>query len=60
MPALYRATAAEPWQAVEIVAQKADGTLILREAGKQLAGIWIATLDQVRLPGREFLITEAA
>ncbi len=58
MPAaLFRPEIGQPWQDVEIVGQRADG-MLLRETGKHWPGVFIATLDQVRLPGPVFELRE--
>ncbi len=37
----------QDWQEVEIVGRHRDG-LVLRETGRLLPGVWLATPDQVR------------
>ncbi len=49
MPALYRASLAEPWHDVEIVSRGPDG-FVLRETGKVWPGVILAQIDQVRIP----------
>lgn len=48
IPAVYRATDIEPWDDVEIVGHRPEG-LVLREVGKLWPGIWVASLDRVRI-----------
>lgn len=47
MNVLYRARHGEDWTGAEIVARHPAG-FVLREIGRPLPGIWIATEDQVR------------
>lgn len=47
--AVYRATAADAWQDCEIIGYQANG-MVLREVGRRLNGVFLASLDQVRIP----------
>lgn len=49
MQALYRADSTQDWQDCEIIGRHSDG-YVLREVGRALPGVWIATRDQVRVP----------
>jgi hypothetical protein len=46
--AVYRARDCEPWQDVEIVGRHAGG-FVLRETGKVWPGVFVASLDRVRI-----------
>jgi hypothetical protein len=48
--ALYRHDYAAAWQDVAIVSRHPGG-LVLRELGRRFPGVWLATLDQVRVEG---------
>jgi hypothetical protein len=48
--ALYRPNWAAPWEDVTIVSSHPGG-LVLREVGRRFPGVWLATLDQVRVEG---------
>jgi hypothetical protein len=53
MLALYRPNWAAPWMDCIVVSRHPNG-LVLREvqtAGRRFCGVWLATLDQVRVPG---------
>jgi hypothetical protein len=53
MRALWRPDIGAPWEDCELVARHPGG-LVLREvqtAGRRFPGVWIATLDQVRVEG---------
>jgi hypothetical protein len=52
--AVYRPADGQPWQDVEITGHHTDGRLILREIGKLWPGVFVASLDQVRVQGRVF------
>lgn len=44
------------WQRVELIADHApSGQLVLREIGPFWPGVWLASRDQVRLAGPEFI-----
>jgi hypothetical protein len=53
MLALYRPNWAAPWMDCIVVSRHPNG-LVLREvqtAGRRFCGVWLATLDQVRVEG---------
>lgn len=49
MSALYREDAGWDWYDVEIVARRSDGYFIVREVGRLLPGVWLASIDQLRV-----------
>jgi len=50
MRALYRPHIGAPWQDCLILGRHPGG-LVLREVGRRFRGVWLATLDQVRVEG---------
>ena len=50
MRALYRRNPGSDWTDCEITGRRPDGKLVVREVGKVWPGVWIATIDQVRVP----------
>jgi len=54
MTGLYRESTTQDWRAVEIVCALPMNRFLVRETGKVLAGIAVATIDQVRVPGAIF------
>jgi hypothetical protein len=48
--ALYRATPKAEWTDVEVIGWK-HRQYVVREVGKPLPGVWLATFDQLRIPG---------
>lgn len=45
----YRESPGDDWQECEVIAKRPDGLLILRELGKPLPGVWLASRAQVRV-----------
>lgn len=45
----YGESAGDDWRECEIIAARSDGLLILRELGKPLPGVWLASRAQVRV-----------
>ncbi len=48
--AIYRQNAAADWENVEVIDFDVRGRPILRETGKPLCGVFVASLAQVRIP----------
>jgi hypothetical protein len=48
--ALYREHAGADWTEVEIIGRHATGKLVLREVGGLFPGVFLASLDAVRVP----------
>ncbi len=49
-PVIYRANPSEDWQDCLLIDFDAKGRPILRETGKPLCGVFVASLAQVRIP----------
>lgn len=56
MPALYRQHAGDDWQEVELLGRHRSGKLVLREVGKRWPGVWLASLDAVRVPASQVVL----
>lgn len=52
--ALYRESASQQWRAVKIVRTTRSGEIVVQETNRLWPGVAVATLDQIRIPGRTF------
>lgn len=49
--AVYRASPADAWVDCEVIGRRwPEGAYVLREVGTALPGVWLGSLDQVRIP----------
>lgn len=56
MTALYREHAGADWQEAELVGRHRSGALVLREVGKVWPGVWLASIENVRVPAAQIAL----